>query len=129
MIKAQNIIEDPPVELAYLLWQWLQELPFKPNARMYIMSRYYYDTDRMVISIYHGTPATLRPRNNHGIFNKYDNEPYWNYEILCEGAIAYLHSQNEYLKFDTHYTKYFTQLLETIKSDLEKRRHLSHLSE
>jgi len=37
MIKAQNIIEEPPTELAYLLWQWLQEEPFEFNGRMVII--------------------------------------------------------------------------------------------
>jgi len=36
MIKAANILENPPTEAAFLLWQWLQEEPFQFEGRLYI---------------------------------------------------------------------------------------------
>lgn len=36
MIKARNIIVEPPLELPYLLWAHLQELEIEPELRMYL---------------------------------------------------------------------------------------------
>jgi len=36
MIKARNIIAEPPCELPYLLWAHLQSLEIEPELRMYL---------------------------------------------------------------------------------------------
>lgn len=50
MIKAITKIDDEKPETAILLWQWLQEEPFKFSGRMYLLKRE--DCDYL-ISIYY----------------------------------------------------------------------------
>jgi hypothetical protein len=37
MIKAVNILECPPAEVAFILWQWLQDEPFQIEGRLYVI--------------------------------------------------------------------------------------------
>jgi hypothetical protein len=79
VIKAQNIIEDPPTELAFLLWQWLQEEPFQFEGRMVIIGDSMERFDQKIV-IY---GPSRNPRDKR----------YWYVEIACIGPIAYAPTQ------------------------------------